>query len=108
MRVMKGMARMAMGWRRNTFSSMMSFSILCFCCDGDMSRSVLAVNILNIIVDKREIPIVCEARSAYSNTQGIEILQQAVFFYKLMSYVELKYRERYLKRKRWKYGEPNE
>lgn len=49
---------------------------ICFCCDGGMNRSVLASNILNSIAAKREIPIVCEARSAYSNTQGIEIPQQ--------------------------------
>lgn len=49
---------------------------ICFCCDGGMNRSVLSANILNSIAAKREIPIVCEARSAFSNTQGIAIPQQ--------------------------------
>ena len=43
---------------------------ICFCCDGGMNRSVMAANILNCLAKKRDLPVTCEARSAYQNTQG--------------------------------------
>ena len=49
---------------------------ICFCCDGGMNRSVLAANILNDLAVKHGIPMICEARSAYSNTHGLEIPHQ--------------------------------
>ncbi len=43
---------------------------ICFCCDGGMNRSVMAANILNHLAKERDLPVICEARSAYQNTQG--------------------------------------
>ncbi len=43
---------------------------ICFCCDGGLNRSVLASQIVNYLARERNLPIVGEARSAYSNTEG--------------------------------------
>ena len=42
---------------------------ICFCCDGGLNRSVMAANILNHLARKRNLAVIGEARSAYSNTQ---------------------------------------
>ena len=49
---------------------------ICFCCDGGMNRSVIAANILTHLAQKRNLPIVGQARSAFQNTQGRQIPHQ--------------------------------
>lgn len=46
---------------------------ICFCCDGGLNRSVMAANILTHLAKERNLPVVGEARSAYSNTQGMSV-----------------------------------
>ena len=43
---------------------------VCFCCDGGLNRSVMAANIVNHLARRRNLPVLCEARSAFQNTQG--------------------------------------
>ena len=43
---------------------------ICFCCDGGMNRSVMAAQVMNHLAEGRNLPVECEARSAFSNTQG--------------------------------------
>lgn len=49
---------------------------ICFCCDGGLNRSVMAANILNHLAKKRNLAVTGEARSAYSNTQGLFVSDQ--------------------------------
>lgn len=49
---------------------------ICFCCDGGLNRSVMAANILNHLARKRNLAVIGEARSAYSNTQGWPVSDQ--------------------------------
>ena len=46
---------------------------ICFCCDGGLNRSVMAANILTHLAKERNLPVVGEARSAYSNTMGMPV-----------------------------------
>jgi protein-tyrosine-phosphatase len=43
---------------------------ICMCCDGGLNRSVIAAHILNHLAKERDLPVACEARSAYPGTQG--------------------------------------
>lgn len=49
---------------------------ICFCCDGGLNRSVMAANILTHLAQKRNLPIVGQARSAFQNTQGRQVPPQ--------------------------------
>lgn len=49
---------------------------ICFCCDGGLNRSVMVAGILNHLAQERGLPIRCEARSAYQNTQGRPVPEQ--------------------------------
>lgn len=49
---------------------------ICFCCDGGLNRSVLAAQILNHLAQKRNLPVIGEARAAYPNTEGWPVRDQ--------------------------------
>ena len=49
---------------------------ICFCCDGGLNRSVMTASIVNHMAKEQNLPIICEARSAYPNTQGKAVSEQ--------------------------------